>query len=137
MARDKFHHEVKAALEADGWIITDDPLYLKIGNMQVQIDLGAERIIAAEKQGEKIAIEIKTFGLPSFITALYEAVGKYLIYLEALQYLKSDRTLYLAMPIKVYKEFCEEPIVKNTFQKYGIKIILYKPLSKDKMQWIK
>ena len=137
MARDKFHYDVRASLENDGWTITHDPLYLKIGTIQVQIDLGAEKIIAAEKDGERIAVEIKTFGLTSFITALYEAVGKYLIYSEALQYYQSDRTLYLAMPTKVYKEFYEEPIVKNTFQKYDIKIILYKPFSNDKIQWVK
>jgi hypothetical protein len=55
-------------------------LLLKIGRIQVQIDLGAERLIAAEKEGEQIAVEIKTFGNVSFITALYEAVGKYIIY---------------------------------------------------------
>lgn len=137
MARDKFHQEVKTALETEGWTVTDDPLYLKVGRIPIHIDIGAEKIIAAEKEGKKIAVEIKTFGMPSFITALYEAVGKYLIYSEALTYIKSDRTLYLAMPSKVYKEFCEEPIVKNTFQKYDVKIILYNPNSKDKMQWIK
>ena len=137
MARDKFHQEVKTALETEGWTVTDDPLYLKVGRIPIHIDIGAEKIIAAEKEGKKIAVEIKTFGMPSFITALYEAVGKYLIYSEALTYIKSDRTLYLAMPSKVYKEFCEEPIVKNTFQKYDVKIILYNQNSKDKMQWIK
>ena len=137
MARDKFHQEVKTALESDGWKVTHDPLYLKVGGIPVLIDLGSEKIIAAEKEGEKIAVEIKTFGLVSFITALYEALGKYLICSEALLYLKTGRTLYLAMPSKVYKEYSEEPIVKNTFQKYDVKIILYKPNSKEKMQWIK
>ena len=76
MARDKFHYEFKHALEADGCVVTDDPLYLKIGKILVHIDLGAERLIAAQRNGRKIAIEIKTFGNSSFITALYEAVGK-------------------------------------------------------------
>lgn len=137
MARDKFHQVVRTALENDGWEITHDPLYLKIGTIQVQIDLGAEKIIAAEKDGEKIAVEIKTFGLTSFITSLYEAVGKYLIYVEALEYINSDRILYLAMPLKAYEEFSEEPIVKNIFQKHNIKIVLYKPDIKEKLQWIK
>jgi len=49
MARDLFHQNVKEALLKDGWTVTDDPLTFKIGKMQVQIDLGAERLIAAEK----------------------------------------------------------------------------------------
>jgi XisH protein len=137
MARDKFHQDVKLALESDGWKVTDDPLYLKIGEIAVQIDLGAERIIAAEKGGEKIAVEIKTFGITSFITAMYEALGKYLIYKETLLFVKSDRILYLAMPTKVHEEYSEEPIIKSIFQKYDVKIILYKPNSKEKMQWLK
>lgn len=62
MARDKFHYEVKQALVYEGWSVTDDPLYIKIGTIPIQIDLGAEKIIGAEKDGQKIAVEIKTFG---------------------------------------------------------------------------
>ena len=56
MARDVFHENVKEALIKEGWTITNDPLSFKIGNMQVQIDLGAERLIAAERGTDKIAI---------------------------------------------------------------------------------
>lgn len=137
MAGDKFHQEVKAALEFDGWIITDDPLYLKIGKIPIYIDLGAEKLLAAEKGGEQIAVEIKTFGNPSFITALYEAVGKYILYLEALNYVDSTRVLYLAIPVKIYTDFFDEPIIKNTFKKYDIKFFIYEPNSNNKLQWIK
>lgn len=70
MARDLFHENVKEALRKEGWTVTDDPLSFKIGKMQIQIDLGAERLIAAEKGAERIAVEIKTFSNLSFITAL-------------------------------------------------------------------
>lgn len=40
---------VVAALKADGWTITDDPLSLKVGQRNLQVDLGAERLpIGAE-----------------------------------------------------------------------------------------
>ncbi len=64
MARDKFHQEVRQALIKDGWTITDDPLYIKVGKIPIHIDIGAEKLIGAEKEGEKIAVEIKTFGEP-------------------------------------------------------------------------
>ena len=51
MARDKFHQEVRIAVEKEGWNITDDPLYIKLGKILVQIDLGGEKIIGAEKEG--------------------------------------------------------------------------------------
>ena len=137
MARDKFHQEVRVALENDGWQITDDPLYLKVGQIPVHIDLGAEKVIGAERNGEKIAIEIKTFGLASFITALYEAIGKYIIYRIALEQMQSDRVLYLAMPYKVYTKFCEELLVKTAFQRYDFKILLYKTDTKKQIEWVK
>lgn len=137
MARDKFHQEVRTALEEDGWKITHDPLYLKVGQIPVHIDLGAEKVIGAERNGEKIAIEIKTFGLASFITALYEAIGKYIIYRIALEQMQSDRVLYLAMPAKVYTKFCNEPLVKIAFQRYEFKILLYKTDTKKEIEWVK
>lgn len=116
MARDKIHNDVKQALENEGWHVTNDPLNIKTGNITVQIDLGAERLIGAEKEGEKIAVEIKTFSLASFITALYEAVGKYIVYRKALKMQRSDRTLYLAVPIDIHERFKEEPLVSGVLE---------------------
>ncbi|NEO64853.1 MAG: fatty-acid oxidation protein subunit alpha, partial [Moorea sp. SIO4G2] len=55
MARDKYHELVKAALVKERWLITDDPLIVEAGKRKIQVDLGAERLIAAQKDGEKIA----------------------------------------------------------------------------------
>ena len=50
MARDVYHQEVKAALIKDGWTITSDPLVLLSKNEGgLQTDLGAEKVITAEK----------------------------------------------------------------------------------------
>jgi XisH protein len=136
MARDKFHQEVKQALEAEGWLITDDPLYIKVGQIPVHIDIGAEKLIGAERNGERIAVEIKTFGKASFITALHEAVGKYLIYQVVLKYIQSDRLLYLAIPDDVYAEFGNEPIVQSVFTEYDFKILLYEPTTQRITAWI-
>lgn len=136
MARDKFHQEVKIALEKDGWQITDDPLYIKVGKIPIQIDIGAEKLIGAERNGEKIAVEIKTFGRASFITALHEAVGKYIVYRAVLKFIQSDRVLYLALPDDTYEEFGEEPIVKSIFTEYNFKLLLYEPVNQTITSWI-
>ena len=61
-ARDKFHEAVKQGLNKEGWTITHDPLRLKFGEEdKISIDLGAERVLGAEKAGEKIAVEDKSF----------------------------------------------------------------------------
>lgn len=59
--RDLFHFAVKRALQQQGWRITADPLVLEIEESLVKIDLAAERLIGAERDGEKIAVEIKSF----------------------------------------------------------------------------
>lgn len=60
-AKDLYHNEVKNALQKDGWVITHDPLTISAGPKTFHVDLGAEKIIAAEKEGMKIAVEIKSF----------------------------------------------------------------------------
>jgi len=67
-ARDRFHNIVKIALTKEQWVITQDPLTFKYGKVDFQVDLGAEKLLAAERENEKIAIEIKSFLNPSAIT---------------------------------------------------------------------
>jgi len=137
MARDKFHSLVRNALEGEGWIITNDPLTLKTGTIQVQIDLGAERVIAAQKGDEKIAVEIKTFGSTSFITALYEAIGKYIVYRNVLETLDAERTLFLAVPNAVHKRFFEESILLRIMKKEKLNLLIYDEQQKTISEWIK
>ena len=133
MARDLFHENVKEALIKEGWIITNDPLSFKIGNMQVQIDLGAERLIGAERGTDKIAIEIKTFGSLSFITSLYEAVGKYIIYRNVLALRDPERLLYLAVPESIYSRFFEEQVIQKTMQEENLNsLFIIKPLKSSR-----
>ncbi|MFN6465680.1 MAG: element excision factor XisH family protein [Nostoc sp. DedVER02] len=42
-----FHDAVKRALEREGWLITNDPLLLRFGGLDMYIDLGAEKVLAA------------------------------------------------------------------------------------------
>jgi hypothetical protein len=41
------------------------------------------------------------------------------------------------MPTKVYQKFGDEPLVKNVFSNYQIKIVLYKTDAKEKITWLK
>jgi hypothetical protein len=58
-AKDTYHTIVRQALINDGWKITHDPYTMEFGERGVYIDLGAEQPIAAEKEGRKIAVEIR------------------------------------------------------------------------------
>jgi hypothetical protein len=78
MAKDIYHEQVRKALEKEGWIVTSDPLSFRVGGVGFRIDLGAEKVIIAQKENEKIAVEIKTFIQQSQIHAFYEALAKVL-----------------------------------------------------------
>jgi predicted RecB family endonuclease len=64
MAKDKFHNIVRHALEKDGWTITADPYEINVDDVDFEIDLAAEELLRAEREGRKIAVEIKSFISP-------------------------------------------------------------------------
>jgi hypothetical protein len=79
-AKDLYHDIVVAALTADGWAITEDPLQLRYQKRDLYVALAAERSpVAAEKEGGKIAVEIKSFLNKSQVEALQEALGQFLM----------------------------------------------------------
>jgi hypothetical protein len=69
------------------------------------IDLGAERLLAAERNGEKIAVEIKSFVGSSATTEFSTALGQFLKYQLALEEEQPDRLLYLAIPLDADSSF--------------------------------
>ncbi len=75
MAKDIFHHLVKEALIKDGWVITHDPYSFNKWDPEWEIDLGAEKIIAAKKENQKIAVEIKSFLATSFAYEFHQVLG--------------------------------------------------------------
>lgn len=138
MARDKYHDIVKAALIKDGWTITDDPFRLKLDETtSVNIDLGAERLLAAEKEEEKIAVEIKSFLSVSQITDFYHALGQFNVYILALEENHSDRILFLAVPLGAYKTFFKKEIALRAVKRYDLNIIVYNRDTEEIVLWIK
>jgi hypothetical protein len=49
-ARDLFHESVKKALQKEQWVITDDPLKFKFGDVNFQVDLQQIPIKPATKE---------------------------------------------------------------------------------------
>jgi len=125
MARDLFHDVVKNALIKDGWQITDDPFHFKVGGVDVFIDLGAERLIAAERNNEKIAVEIKSFVGNSSLTDFHLAIGQFLNYRVALKVSHPERKLFLAIPDSAYKSFFQKEFVRIVIAEYHPEIFVY------------
>ena len=95
------------------------------------LDLGAERVIAAEKGNEKIAIEIKSFVGDSTISEFHEAIGQYGNYQIALEDEEPDRVLFLAIPSQLYETFFQEPFFQKVIQKKGVKLVVYEPFTTE------
>lgn len=134
-AKDLFHEAVKNALIKDGWTITDDPLSIKVGGMDFYIDLGAEKLIGAEKEGRKIAIEIKGFTSLSQTYEFHLAVGQFVNYRVALEEKEPDRVLYLAVPSDTYKDFFKLDFVKTVIEKQHLKLIICNVKKEEVTKW--
>lgn len=135
--KDTYHEHVKEAVQKDNWDVTDDPLSLSRGNVDLSVDLGAEKIITAEKGLEKIAIEIKSFRRSSLVNAFHEAVGQYRNYRRVLKKNKSERILYLAVPEKTYKIFQEEIFYMEGIEEDKINLLVFNVAKREVVSWIK
>jgi hypothetical protein len=136
-ARDKFHGLVKTDLENEGWTITHDPYTIDLGFVDFYIDLGAERLLGAIKDNEKIAVEIKTFLAASAISEFHTAIGQFINYRIALEDNDPERLLYLAIPTDIYKRFFQNTFIQTVIHKNQIPLIVYDTRKKEKLQWIK
>jgi hypothetical protein len=135
-ARDLYHNTVKQALVKDGWTITHDPLRLTWGNKDLYVDLGAERLLAAEKAGQRIAVEIKSFVSDSEVDDLEKAIGQYVLYRAILAEREPDRVLYLAVPQRVLLSVFEEPLGKLLLKNDLARVIGFDPQAEAIVQWI-
>lgn len=137
MAKDYFHPVVKAALIQEGWLVTHDPLEIKVGGVDMEIDLGAERIIGAERQGLKIAVEVKSFLTgSSAISEFHRALGQFINYRIALRTEDVDRVLYLAVPTVAFNTFFQLDFTKSVIEENRIKLLIYDTLSQSDLLWI-
>jgi len=137
MAKDVFHACVRAALEKDGWFITHDPYTIKVGEIPMEIDLGAERLIAAERGTDIIAVEIKSFIGRSPVHDFHEAIGQFGNYRSALRFKEPERLLFLAIPEEVFLNFFQRPFVQIRLEEENIKLLVFDPYLNSISTWIR
>ncbi|HAG80609.1 MAG TPA: fatty-acid oxidation protein subunit alpha [Cyanobacteria bacterium UBA11162] len=125
-AKDIFHNTVRVALEKDGWTITHEPLFLQPSQRaKLKIDLGAQKLLSAEKAAQKIAVEVKSFVGLSAISEFHTAVGQFLNYRVALNKLEPERVLYLAVPTDIYHNFLTDSFIQEVIEQYQIKLLVF------------
>ncbi|WP_028521888.1 XisH family protein [Runella limosa] len=137
MAKDFYHDNVRIALEKDNWLITHDPYAIKVDEVGYEIDLGAEPLIAAEKDNARIAVEVKSFVGPSTINEFHKAVGQFNDYYVALEIQDPERVLFLAIPEEVWLRFFQKRVIQKSLERIRAKIVVYNPDENRIVEWIK
>ena len=135
-AKDIYHDTVKAALIKDGWTITHDPLTIRLTRKKLYVDLGAERLIAAQRDTERIAVEVKSFTRASDMKDLEDALGQFVLYTHLLARYDPERKLYLAVTDSVYESVFEEEVGEILLQDGVIRLITFNPEQEAIIQWI-
>lgn len=136
MARDIFHNAVRAALEAQEWTITHDPFALKAGEVNMEIDLAAEKVLAAEKGDRKIAVEIKSFLSKSKLQDFYLAKGQYDVYRKGIAKNNENRVLYLAIEEEIYNTFFQKTLIQEITQEENIFLLIFNSVTQTIVKWI-
>ncbi len=137
-AKDIFHDKVRRALEKDGWTITDDPYSLKWDdNENLFVDLAAEKLIVAQKDADKIAVEIKTFIGKSTMQDLHLAVGQFVVYRTAIEQTEPDRILFLAVPMEILRDVFRREKAGILVEGIGLKIIGFDVEKEVIVEWKK
>lgn len=137
MAKDIYHDIVQEALIKDGWTITNDPLVLlskEEGGLET--DLGAEKLITAEKDKKRIGVEVKSFLQPSLMHEAHRALGQYNFYTSALLMKQDERQMFLAMPIEALNFLNEKEIFRRTMRMFKVRLLIFDPETITIESWI-
>ena len=135
-AKDKIHDALVAALEKDGWTITNDPYFVRVGKRKAFVDLAADKIIAATKENQKIAVEGKSFIGSSELTEFERALGQYGIYILAIEEKEPDRVLDVGMPQEFYEDFMQDPFFQKVARFHALNIIVFDEIKEEIIRWI-
>jgi hypothetical protein len=135
-ARDLYHDAVKTALIKDGWDILADPYRIQYKDVDLYADLAAERPIAAEREGQKIVVEIKSFVGRSPMTDFHNAVGQYAVYRGLIQATEPTYQLYLAIDDITYENFFTREGIAFIIRTSQIFLLVVNIDQQEIVQWI-
>jgi hypothetical protein len=133
---DIIHDTVKTALVKDGWTITHDPYIIEYKELTLYADLAAERTIAAEREGQKIVVEVKSFVGTSKLQDLKVGLGQYEIYLSLLEITDPERKLYVAISDRIYDEFFSLEAIQVIVERLQLPLIIVNLEREEIMKWI-
>jgi hypothetical protein len=135
-AKDTYHDAVKNALIQDGWEITADPYFIKYEDAELYADLAAQKPIAAQRQEQKIVVEIKSFIGRSPMYDFHNAIGQYIVYRNLIQITEPEYNLYLAIDDLTYDNFFQRASIQLITKQNNLKIIVVDTQQERIQLWI-
>jgi hypothetical protein len=133
---DSIYLPVKNALIKDGWTVTHDPYTANFGGVRIFADLAAEKLLAAERGTERIAVEIKSFVGPSPIHDFQEALGQFLLYFSLLKRVDQGRKLYLAISEDTNKSLFNREGIRAALNDYSVPRVVIRIVEEEVVSWI-
>lgn len=133
---DTIYGAVKAALVKDGWTITHDPYTVKFGGVRVHADLGAEKVIAAERGPDRIAVEVKSFIGASPVHDFEEALGQFMLYLSIIRRVDADRKLFLAIDHETHDTLFARDGIRVTLEDWNVARVVVNVSAEEVVTWI-
>ena len=100
------------------------------------MDLGAEKRLTAEREGQRIAVEIKNFLSRSPVKDLESTLGQYIPSQRIMAFRGDERPLYLAIRDDVYLDIFSEPIGRIFIENHQLKIIVFDSITEEIVRWI-
>jgi hypothetical protein len=135
-AKDIYHKAVRFALVKDGWRILSEDYPLEYGGDRLYVDIEAERSLAAEKHGQKILVEVKSFLGRSFIKDLEQAVGQYVVYRDIVAETDLSFELYLAITNGIYQGSFQRQLAQMIVKRNQVKLLVIDSEIEEIIKWI-
>ena len=134
-AKDTIHDAVRNALVKDGWKITHDPYTIKYRGDVLKADLAAERLIAADRGPDRIAVEVKSFSGPSVLYDFEQAAGQFMLYRAVMTRVDPDRRLVLAVADRGYKAIQRKASAVLVIEVHHIPLLVVSLTTEEVIRW--
>ena len=136
-AKDIYQDTVKNALIKDGWVIWGENFHIQVDeeSLAMFIDLVADELIGAEKNGRTIAVEVKSFQGESKLYQFHAALGQFLNIRSALREIRPEWIVYLAVNSDVYRNFFRLKFIQDRIKEHDIKLLIFDVDNEEIVSW--
>ena len=114
---------------------SNTPYVIEYEDLTLFADLGAERILAAQRDDDRIVVEVKSFTGRSAVREFQTALGQFELYRGILEATEPDRVLYLAVSDVIYDSFIQRPAIQLIVRRNSLKFVVVNLENEEIVQW--